>query len=262
MVTATTRSRRAHAPETWIYGVAAAAAAALVIHHLSGFTAHEVAGAGHQHGGHHMPDMSPVAPAAPPGLATAWLWWMVMAVAMMLPVAAPSARRIARAGLWRRRHIAIAEFLLGYLGVWAVIGLPAIAVVAAVWPAGAPILAVPATLVVAAIWQVNPVRKRALRKCRGSAFVHVRGWRTDRDCLGEGVKSGLRCVGTCGPVMAAMAVGHSLVVMLIVTALLLSERARGPNPAQRAGRPFEAICLVILAGVAFTWAAATETALP
>ena len=53
--------------------------------------------------------------------------------------------------------------------------------------------------------------------------------------------------------MAVMAVGHSLVLMACLTALLLTERARGPNPQQRAGRPFEAWCLAALAGLVLVW---------
>jgi hypothetical protein len=48
--------------------------------------------------------------------------------------------------------------------------------------------------------------------------------------------------------MAVMALGHSLVLIACLTVLLMTERAPGPNPAKRAGRPFEAVCLVALAG--------------
>lgn len=259
MPTTAIRHRQMHAPETWVYLVAAAAMTALAIHHLGGYTAGEVAGVPHHQHGHHLPDP---APAAQPGPVATWLWWMAMAVAMMLPVAAPSARRIARAGLWRRRHIAIAEYLGGYLCVWGLVGLAAVLTVAAVWPAGAPVYAVPVALLIAAIWQINPVRRRTLSRCRGAGFINVRGWQTDRDCLAEGWKDGVRCLVTCGPVMAVMAVGHSLIVMLAITALLLSERARGPNPARRAGRPFEAICLAGLAALTFLWGITSGTPLP
>jgi hypothetical protein len=61
---------------------------------------------------------------------------------------------------------------------------------------------------------------------------------------------GSRCMFTCGPVMLAMAVGHSLLLMCGLLALLLSERARGPNPERRAGRPLEAWWLVAFAAAA------------
>jgi predicted metal-binding membrane protein len=244
-ITAAVRTRLAYAPQTWVYVVAAGAMAILLARHLipDAAASHEH----HMHGGHGAA-LSPV-----PTLVSTWLWWTVMSVAMMFPVAATGARRIAAAGLWRRRHIAMAEFLGGYLAAWALVGLIAVWGVAMVWPHGAPRYVVAAVLFAAAVWQVTPVRRRVLRRCRGPAFVNVRGWRADADAVAEGLADGRRCVVTCGPVMAVMAVGHSLVLMACLTALLLTERARGPNPQQRAGRPFEAWCLAALAGLVLVW---------
>jgi predicted metal-binding membrane protein len=127
------------------------------------------------------------------------------------------------------------------------VGLVATGLVAAVWPRGAPAFAASLVLLVAAAWQVTPVRRRVLRRCRGAGFVNVRGWRADRDCTAVGAADGRRCVFTCGPAMAVMVLSHSLILMAALTLLLLSERSRGPNPARRAGRPMEALCMVGLA---------------
>jgi hypothetical protein len=82
----------------------------------------------------------------------------------------------------------------------------------------------------------------------------VRGWRADRDCVLGGITHGRRCVLTCAPVMAVMALAHSVFLMLAVTVLLLSERAPGPNPDRRPGRPLEAVVLAGLAVGVGTWA--------
>lgn len=261
MGTTAVPGRLARAPQTWVYLVAAAAMVLLLAHHVAVSVPHQVAASDLHAHGHHM-HAAPMPHQATPALASTWLWWMVMAVAMMFPLAAAGARRIAMAGLWRRRHLAIGEYLVGYMSVWAAVGLIAVAAVAAVWPNGAPLQAVPVALLIAAVWQVLPMRRRALARCRGAGFVNVRGWRADRDCLADGWNYGTKCVQTCGPVMAVMAVGHSMIVMACVTVLLLTERARGPNPAQRAGRPFEAVCLAALAGVVFVWGLTTTTPLP
>ncbi|MCV7286907.1 DUF2182 domain-containing protein [Mycolicibacterium wolinskyi] len=261
MVTTAVHDRLARAPQTWVYVVAGAAMVLLVANHVAGSMPHPVAATDHHAHGHHMPG-APMPDQAPNTLASTWLWWTVMAVAMMFPLAAAGARRIALASLWRRRHLAIGEYLVGYLSVWAVAGLVAIVAVAAVWPDGAPPQAVPVVLLIAALWQVYPVRRRALARCRGSGFVNVRGWRADRDCVADGWNYGTKCLLTCGPVMAVMAVGHSLIVMACVTVLLLTERARGPNPAQRAGRPLEAVGLVVIAGAVYVWGLSTEMPLP
>jgi predicted metal-binding membrane protein len=201
-----------------------------------------------------MPDMPEMHHTAAP-LAVSWGWWVLMAAAMMLPVIAVSVERVAAASLWRRRYVAAVEYIAGFLGVWALFGLTVLGMVAAVWPRGAPVAATAFTLVAAAVWQVTPARKRALRRCARPAFVALRGWRADRDCLFGGVARGARCVLTCAPVMAVMALSHSVILMLALTALLLTERAAGPNPTRRAGRPHEAIALLGLAGSVVAWAA-------
>ena len=53
--------------------------------------------------------------------------------------------------------------------------------------------------------------------------------------------------------MAVMVLGHSLILMTLLTVLLFTERARGPNPGQRAGRAFEAVCLAALAVFVMGW---------
>ena len=50
--------------------------------------------------------------------------------------------------------------------------------------------------------------------------------------------------------MLAMALSHSLVLMVGLTVVLLSERARGANPQRRGGRPLEAWVLAGFAAVA------------
>jgi predicted metal-binding membrane protein len=251
--TAAAGIRPAYSPRNWVYVVAAAAMAAVIAEHLR---LHP--NAGHLDGGMSgmpgmagMPEMRPAAPS----VAVLWGWWMLMSAAMMLPVVAVGADRIAAASLWRRRHVAVIEYLAGYLGVWAVFGLAAIGLIAAVWPAGVPAEAPAVALLAAAIWQITPLRKQALRRCARPACVNVRGWSADRDCVIGGIARGRRCVVTCAPVMAVMAVAHSVILMLALTSLLLTERAAGPNPARRAGRPLEAIVLAGLAVGVGAWAA-------
>src|SRR5690349_19066680 len=59
-----------------------------------------------------------------PGAAWNWWHWMLMVAAMMLPLKIDGVRRIAERSLWPRRHRAIAGYLAGYLGVWALAGVP------------------------------------------------------------------------------------------------------------------------------------------
>ncbi|RDH79555.1 hypothetical protein DVS77_04855 [Mycolicibacterium moriokaense] len=263
MTTATLplRRRLARAPHTWVYAVAGMAALAVLVHHLA------PGGGGVHHGHHHQDvmaamDSMPGVATAGPSLWEAWLWWTVMVAAMMLPIAARSAGRVARAGLWHRRHVAMVEYLSGYVAMWSLAGIAAVGLVAVVWPEGAPAFAAAVVLLTAAGWQVTPVRRRALRRCRGAGFVNVAGWRSDRDCVAVGCADGRRCLFTCGPAMAVMALSHSLILMVALTVLLCSERSTGPNPAQRAGRPLEAWGLAGLAVVSGAWALYGASHLP
>jgi predicted metal-binding membrane protein len=210
------------------------------------------AGPSSAHAHHHASPRSSAAPATALSDAGSWLaeWrhWILMVLAMMVPVVAPYARRVALRSLWRRRHRAMTWFLLGYLAVWFAIGAALSAVLVSHGRAHAWAV-VPITLLGAAAWQISPPRRRALRRCGSLPPGVIRGWRADCDCATTGFRIGLRCAFVCGPVMLAMAVSHSLILMGGVFAMLLSERARGPNPDRRAGRPLEAWGLVTLAAV-------------
>ena len=173
----------------------------------------------------------------------AWMHWALMVGAMMLPVVAPQVRRVALRSVWSRRHRGAASFVLGYVGVWLALGAILVTVVVVLsssqqltpWLVGA--------LCVAAAWQVAGPRRRMLRRCASLRLGAATGLAADLDCARAGLRSGLRCAFTCGPLMVAMALSHSLLLMGGVLAVLLSERARGANPVRRAGRPHEALVL-------------------
>ena len=226
------RRALARRPEAWVYAVALAAGSVLL--------AHTVRSLGN------------------PGASwmVAWGGWMLMVLAMMLPVIAPHARQVAVRSLWHRRHRAMAWYLCGYLAVWAVIGAVIVGALHLVDQPHPPVGVTVAALAVAALWQTSPPRRRAMRRCGNLSLGAVRGAAADRDCAAAGWRAGRRCAFTCGPVMLAMAVGHhhpALMGGLLV--LLLTERAAGPNPGRRAGRPLEAWGLIGYAG-ALTLAAA------
>jgi len=225
-------------PEWWWYAVAAAAGFVLVA---------EALGPDHH-----------AAPAGFAGSVGSGLdHWFLMVLAMMVPMAAPQARGVAVRSLWARRHRAAAFFMVGHVAVWLLVGVVVVVGVTALetWrgPTEPAPWVVPALLVLAALWQVSPPRRRAMRRC-GSVRLHAAdGVAADVDCARAGVRAGALCVVSCGAVMLPMAVYpgamHSLPLMAAVLAILLWERAAGPNPATRPGRPHEALALLVLAAV-------------
>lgn len=242
-VRARVRSALARRPEGLVYVVAAMAAVALVVVHLTGHD-HGVGGHPAGHG----------TPGATGMLIESWAGWMLMVMAMMLPVIAPQARHVALRSLWSRRYRSMVGYLATYVAVWAALGIVLLLTLHSAGLAGLadpPAGVLVATLLVAAGWQTSRPRRRVMRRCGVLRLRAPRGWSADRDCARAGLRAGLQCVVTCGPVMVAMAVGHRhLILMAALMVLLLTERARGPNPVRRAGRALEAWWLVGFAAVA------------
>lgn len=153
--------------------------------------------------------------------------WIVMTVAMMLLMVIDPIRYAAQRSVWRRRHRAVAGFLLGYLGCWTLIGL-AVSPLAMQddWTA-------PVAFALAGAWQLTPWKRRALIACHRTMPLAPRGWRADRDCVRYGVLIGTRCVVSCWALMLACAFsGHALLATAGLTTVGLIERYT-PRPDQR-----------------------------
>jgi predicted metal-binding membrane protein len=150
----------------------------------------------------------------------------------------------------------VSAFVGGYLAAWALAGIVAYALVAAVraldlgflaWDRAGRYVAA-AVILAAAAYQLTGAKSRCLARCRG-----VGG--------GSGVRSGLHhgvvCIGCCGPLMAALfALGvMSLTWMAVISVLIVVERMLPwPRPAVWA----VAMALVVL-GV---WMAAAPGDVP
>jgi predicted metal-binding integral membrane protein DUF2182 len=144
--------------------------------------------------------------------------WMVMTVAMMLPLVVGPIRFAAKRSLWRRRHRAIAGFLLSYLGCWLLVGVP----VAFINPG--PLLAA-AAFVASAAWNLMRYRRLALATCHWTMPLAPYGWRADRDCVLYGWRIGTSCALSCYPLMLACALSsHALPVMIFGMAVGIIER--------------------------------------
>lgn len=230
-------------PEGWVYALAAAAWLFIVLASL-GFV-----GGGHSmadHAGHAgMAGMAGTAQSAgSEGFAASWSaacgGWALMVAAMMLPVVAPQVRTVAVRSLWTRRQRSAVLFAGGYALVWMGVGAVVLAPLVALdaHPLGAGWLVT--LLLVGAGWQVSRPRRRLMRRCGSLRLGAATGFRADRNCVAVGIRSGGRCVATCGPLMASMTASHSVLLMVGLLAVMLSERSRGPDPVSRAGRPLEA----------------------
>ena len=205
-------------PEWWSLALSAGAAVALFATHSTGS-----AGVPLPVGGHHADSSAPVIATA----AVAFWQWMLMVVAMMVPLSVSAIRTTAARSLWRRRHRAIAAFLVGFLAPWAIAGA-ALAIGIAAWtPADAWAVAVITALAfaVAMVWQRLTIARRALMACHGTRPLAPAGWAAMRDCVGFGASIGGHCVTSCWPLMLACAVsGHHPLVMIAAAAAGVTER--------------------------------------
>lgn len=167
--------------------------------------------------------------AAPAALA-GWL----MIAAMMLPLIVPPIRYAAFASLWRRRHRAVAGFVIGYSAPWLAAATLPFAITAALsLDLSSSARAAGMALAMAALWQLTGLKRRALSLCHRTIPLRPDGWRADWDCLRFGVIHARACIASCWAMMlaAGLAMDH-LAVMAAVTAVAATERYR-PRRNQR-----------------------------
>lgn len=150
--------------------------------------------------------------------------WAGMALAMMLPLAAPQLRHIVRRG-GPGAPLGVAAFLTSWLAVW----IMALAVLAAL--GGLLTLALGAVGAVAAAflfalgWQHTPTKYKALRRCHACPPLPWERPALAAACLRLGFSTGTHCIAGCWAVMlATMVLPWPLLAMLGGSALLWTER--------------------------------------
>jgi predicted metal-binding membrane protein len=156
--------------------------------------------------------------------------WTVMMAAMMLPAVVPVATAYARTarGL---EIVTLAAFAVGYLAVWALVGVlafPATSVATTIAmnsPAGGRIIAAAAFLVVA-LYQLSPIKGACLLLGR-RAFGHpADATANPLGGLAAGGRDGLACVASSWALMLVMVpIGFmNLPLMLALAAVVFVER--------------------------------------
>jgi predicted metal-binding membrane protein len=166
-------------------------------------------------------------------LASFLVGWVAMMAAMMLPAVVPVValyRRAVEAG----RAAPLPVFLLGYLLVWSVPGIPVyyawreLQMPLADGEAWAGRVAAGA-LLAAAIWQLTPLKAVCLRHCRSplSFFMqHGRGMKAPRRAFRLGLTHGGFCLGCCWLLMVVLvALGTmNLVWMAVLAGIIFIEK--------------------------------------
>jgi predicted metal-binding membrane protein len=189
------------------------------------------------HQGHHARmDMPVGAPALYREVSHFLADWTVMMVAMMIPAGAPMAiafheMKVAKCP----RENAFAStcvFVSAYLLVWAIAGFVAYAglliarYVSAALPTAVAIQLGGAIIFTAGFYQVTPLKQFCLSKCRTPITFIVDSWREgSAGAFQMGLLHGVYCVGCCWLLFVMLfPLGMSIISMLAVTAIILSER--------------------------------------
>ena len=155
-----------------------------------------------------------------------------MVIAMMPPLILANVRHVALSSLWRRRHRAIAAFLVCFIAVWIVVQSAIVGSLGLLTPLVGWQTAGTVAMVAAALWELAPIKRQRLRRCHRTVPLAPRGWRADADCARYGVTTGFSCVTTCWALMvAAAAFSHSLMVMTVLFGVQMSGRyQQRPSP--------------------------------
>ncbi|HKW57128.1 MAG TPA: DUF2182 domain-containing protein [Candidatus Acidoferrum sp.] len=201
------------------------------------------------HPGHAFASTSTAGPVPIYSQLNSWLFvavhWLVMIAAMMFPAVIGQLRFVAARSLWSRRELALALFLAGYTGLWLVFGLLAETVLILVQSLGPrlTVYLVPVCFMLAAFWQVSRQKRHNLAACHLTAPLAVHGWRASYGCFRHGVSVCSTCFVSCWALMLACAASiHALWALLVVTAVVWSERLR-PYPRQF----FRSLVLLLIA---------------
>lgn len=180
-----------------------------------------------------------------------WLMWFLMALAMMLPSAAPMVRTycdIAEAACEKKERAAHPAVLVaGYLSVWLMMasvfaGLAmALNVLGATASFASPLGGALAPLVIAlsGIYQFTPLRNACLEKCRNPFAVLFGQWSGRAGAIFRlGIRQGIFCVGCCWALMLVMfVVGMTNVFWMVLLCLftLVEKTRKGTSAAAASG---------------------------
>jgi predicted metal-binding membrane protein len=193
------------------------------------------AGHGHEMHGEHAMDAS---------VSTWATMWVVMLVAMMLPLLGPPIRHVLDRSLAARRARSVALFLAGYVALWLAAGV-VLGAMSQVARASAPPLAALAAVL---LWQVSPWKQVCLNRLHAHPALAAFGTRADWGALRFGLAHGFWCAGSCWGLMflpLLVSWGH-LPAMLAASLWMWGEQLeRASAPSWRWRAPLKAARLVL-----------------
>jgi len=176
-----------------------------------------------------------------PYLGATVLMWVVMMIAMMVPVAMPMLVVFRKLDRDVGARFDTLLFTAGYLLSWCGFSLAAAVLQwllhSAQWLGGdllsaRPLLAA-AIMVTAGLYQLTPLKAACLDKCRSPMGYFLANWRDGRwGAVAMGLHHGLFCIACCWMLMLIMFVGGamSVMTMALLSSFILAERLLPAGP--------------------------------
>jgi predicted metal-binding membrane protein len=160
------------------------------------------------------------------------LGWLLMVIAMMLPLAVPPLRHVRERSFARRQARSMLLFAAGFVVLWMAVGV-ILGMLAWLVEGALPMpLGVGIAVAIAVLWQVSPAKQWCLNRCHQRPPLAAFGFAADADAVRFGVTNGAACAGTCWALMLPMLlIGQGqLAAMIAVTLFSLAESLERPAP--------------------------------
>ena len=157
--------------------------------------------------------------------------WLAMILAMAPPLLLREIGHLWRTSLRRLRHLTIASFACGYVGVWLFVGV-ALATLAAWMTVNPGRIAGVFALVL--LWHCSPVRQRCLNACHRVPPLRVFGMAALWDSWRYGISAGCYCAATCSLLMLLVLLVKDYHLAVVALACLAT-RVERHVPARRPG---------------------------
>jgi len=183
------------------------------------------------------------------------LGWTAMMVAMMIPATLPLIllyRVIARHRLTpARARVGMAVLLAGYIGVWAVVGLPVYAYALAAETVGRVAAVLPAgLLVIGGVYQFTSLKRSCHARCSNPLFFLIHKWTPGTaGTLRLGVLHGVDCLGCCVGLMIGLVALGMMNLALVFTASLIIFAEKTLPESHRIAHPLGV--LMVAGGMVF-----------
>jgi predicted metal-binding membrane protein len=176
--------------------------------------------------------------------------WAAMMIAMMLPAALPLIllyRTVARKRLRAIEAIAgMVALLIGYVGIWTVVGLPVYVYYVVAELAGRTMAILPGLLlIVGGVYQFTALKQGCHTRCSNPLFFLMEKWQDGiTGAIRLGMVHGIDCLGCCAGLMVALvALGMMQVAWMLTAAVIIFVEKTLPG-GHRVARPL-GVALVI-----------------